>query len=99
MSVRRLAYTTDLTDEEWQLLAPILPSEKPGGRPRQYPMWVVLNDIEYGLCGGTWRLMPHDLPPWQTAAMMGRRNSMAASSISSLGRVVSCGMSWATPSI
>ena len=31
MSVRRLTYTTDLTDEEWRILAPLLPSEKAGG--------------------------------------------------------------------
>jgi transposase len=35
MSARRLTYTTDLTDEEWQILAPLLPSEKSGGRPRK----------------------------------------------------------------
>jgi putative transposase len=68
MSARRLAYTTDLTDEEWQLLAPFLPPEKAGGRPRKYPMREVLNGIQYVLRGGcAWRLMPHDLPHWQTA--------------------------------
>ena len=68
MSARRLAYTTDLTDEEWQLLAPLLPPEKAGGRPRKYPMREVLNGIQYVLRGGgAWRLMPHDLPHWQTA--------------------------------
>ncbi len=34
MSAQRLASTSDLTDEEWQLLAPLLPPEQPGGRPR-----------------------------------------------------------------
>ena len=33
MAARRLTYTTDLTDEEWQILAPLLPPEKSGGRP------------------------------------------------------------------
>jgi putative transposase len=68
MSARRLAYTTDLTDEEWQLLKPLLPPEKSGGRPRKYPMREVINGIQYILRGGcAWRLMPHDLPQWQTA--------------------------------
>jgi putative transposase len=68
MSARRLAYATDLTDEEWQLLGPLLPPEKAGGRPRKYPMREVLNGIQYVLRGGcAWRLMPHDLPHWQTA--------------------------------
>src|SRR3712207_7357340 len=68
MAARRLAYTTDLTDEEWQILAPLLPPEKSGGRPRKYPRREVLNGIQYVLRGGgAWRLMPHDLPQWQTA--------------------------------
>ena len=68
MSARRLTYTTDLSDEEWHLLEPLLPPEKTGGRPRKYPIREVLNAIQYILRGGgAWRLMPHDLPHWQTA--------------------------------
>jgi putative transposase len=68
MARQRLAYTTDLTDEEWQILKPLLPPEKTGGRPRKYPMREVINGIQYVLRGGcAWRLMPHDLPHWQTA--------------------------------
>src|SRR5918911_1811580 len=68
MSCQRLAYTTDLTDEEWQLLAPLLPPEKSGGRPRTYPRREVLNGIPYVLRGGcAWRFMPHDLPHGPTA--------------------------------
>jgi putative transposase len=68
MARQRLAYPTDLTDEEWQILKPLLPPDKSGGRPRKYPMREVLNGIHYILRGGcAWRLMPHDLPHWQTA--------------------------------
>jgi putative transposase len=68
MSARRLTYTTDLTDEEWQILAPLLPPAKSGGRPRKYPLREVINGIQYILRGGcAWRLMPHDLPHGQTA--------------------------------
>jgi putative transposase len=68
MARQRLPYTTDLTDEEWQILKPLLPPEKSGGRPRKYAMREVLNGIQYILRGGcAWRLMPHDLPHWQTA--------------------------------
>jgi putative transposase len=68
MSAQRLASTTDLTDEEWQILEPLLPPEKTGGRPRKYPRRDVINGIPYVLRGGcAWRLMPHDLPHWQTA--------------------------------
>jgi putative transposase len=65
---QRLTYTTDLTDEEWQILKPLLPPDKAGGRPRKYPMREVMNGIQYVLRAGcAWRLMPHDLPQWQTA--------------------------------
>jgi putative transposase len=68
MSAQRQAYTSDLTDEEWQLLQPLLPRAKSGGRPRKYAMRDVIDGIQYVLRGGcAWRLMPHDLPQWQTA--------------------------------
>ena len=68
MSAQRLTYPTDLTDDEWQILKPLLPPEKSGGRPRKYALREVLNGIQYILrSGGAWRLMPHDLPHWQTA--------------------------------
>jgi putative transposase len=67
MARQRLSYTTDLTDEEWQILKPLLPPAKSGGRPRKYPLREVLNGIQYVLRAGcAWRLMPHDLPHWQT---------------------------------
>src|ERR687896_512682 len=68
MARQRLTYPTDLTDEEWQLLKPLLPPDKAGGRPRKYPMREGMNGIQYVLRAGcAWRLMPHDLPQWQTA--------------------------------
>ncbi len=68
MARQRLPYATDLTDEEWQILKPMLPPATAGGRPRKYPLREVLNGIQYVLRAGcAWRLMPHDLPHWQTA--------------------------------
>lgn len=66
--MQRRAYTSDLSDDEWVLLAPLIPPAKPGGRPRKHDMREVLNAIFYILRGGcAWRLLPHDFPPWQTA--------------------------------
>jgi putative transposase len=68
MAARHLAYTTDLTDAEWQILAPFLPPDRAGGRPRQSPLREVINglqDIRRGGCA--WRLLPHALPHGQTA--------------------------------
>jgi len=62
----RKGYSTDLTDQEWQRLAPLVPAPKPGGRPAQYPRREIVNAIFYVLrTGCSWRLLPHDLPPWR----------------------------------
>ena len=42
----RKPYPTDLTDEQWQVVQPLLPSAKPGGRPRTVAMREVLNTLE-----------------------------------------------------
>lgn len=61
------AYPSNLTPAQWELLAPLIPPSKPGGRPRQVEMWEVLNAIFYVLCQGcTWRALPGDFPNWQT---------------------------------
>ena len=62
----RASYPTDLTDAEWQLLEPLVPPARPGGRPAKYSRREVVNGIRYVLrTGCAWRLLPHDLPPWQ----------------------------------
>jgi putative transposase len=62
----RTPYPTDLTEKEWALLAPCVPTAKPGGRPEKYPTREILNGILDMLRGGcAWRLLPHDFPPWQ----------------------------------
>lgn len=65
--MNRKPYPTDLTDAQWQELAPLLPAAKPGGHPRTVDLREVVNGILYVLRSGcTWRMMPHDLPPWST---------------------------------
>jgi putative transposase len=65
----RRPYSTDLSDEEWKILEPLVPDAKPGGRPRAHLTRDLLNAIFYVLRGGCpWRLLPHDFClPWQTA--------------------------------
>ena len=64
---RRKPYPSDLTDEQWAILEPLIPLAKPGGRPRSVDMRLVINAIFYILCAGcAWRMMPHDLPRWKT---------------------------------
>jgi putative transposase len=63
----RPAYPTDLTDKEWELIQPYVPAAKPGGRREEYLKREILNGIFYLLRSGcSWRMLPHDLPPWRT---------------------------------
>jgi putative transposase len=64
----RAIYPTDLTDAEWTILESLVPAPKPGARPAKYPRREIINAIRYVLrTGCAWRLLPHDLPPWQLA--------------------------------
>ncbi|MDQ3694325.1 MAG: IS5 family transposase [Chloroflexota bacterium] len=63
----RKPYPTDVTDEHWALLEPLLPPPKPGGRPRSVALREVVNALLYLVrTGCPWRSLPHDLPPWPT---------------------------------
>jgi transposase len=63
---RRQPYPTDLSDREWALIQHLVPEAKPGGRPEAYPKREILNGIFYLLRSGcSWRMLPHDLPPWR----------------------------------
>jgi transposase len=65
--MERRAYTSDLTDEQWELLEPLLPKILPWGRPREHSYREILNGIFYVMkTGCQWRNLPHDLPPWST---------------------------------
>ncbi|MGC1860395.1 MAG: IS5 family transposase [Methylocystis sp.] len=62
-----LRYGSDLTDEEWRVLAPFLPPPAATGRRRLWPMREMLNAIFYVLRSGCpWRLLPEHFPPHQT---------------------------------
>ena len=71
--MRTQRYETDLTDEQWALLDPLLPPPKPLGRPRA-DLREVLNGLLYlNRSGCQWRLLPHDFPPWSTVHTWHRR--------------------------
>jgi putative transposase len=70
----RKAYPTDLTDEEWRVLGPLLPPAKSGGRPRIVDLREIVNAVRYLLRAGcAWRLLPHEFPPWPTVYAYFRR--------------------------
>ena len=65
--MKRKHYSTDLSDQEWAILEPLVPAPKPGGRPCRWERREILNGIfSVVRSGGSWRLLPNDLPPWQT---------------------------------
>lgn len=70
----RRRYDTDLTDTQWDLIAPLIPDARGGGRPRKATSRELVDAILYVLRAGmAWRLLPHDLPPWQTVYYYLRR--------------------------
>jgi putative transposase len=74
----RKPYPSDLTDAEYALLEPLIPLCKSGttkgGRPEEYSRREILNGICYVIRSGcAWRMMPHDLPPWDTVYHYFRR--------------------------
>jgi putative transposase len=70
----RSPYPSDLTDEQWQIIAPLLPPAKPGGRPRSVDLREIVNAIFYlNRSGCAWRLLPHEFPPWGTVHYYARQ--------------------------
>jgi putative transposase len=64
----RKRYPSDLTDEQWALIEPLLPSAKPGGRPREVDLREVVNALFYqARTSVQWDFLPHDLVPKGTA--------------------------------
>lgn len=69
ISAPRKPYPSDLTDQEWEIIEPLVPKPESRGRPRAHEDRELLNAIFYVLrTGCAWRMLPHDFGmPWQTA--------------------------------
>jgi putative transposase len=62
-----LRYPSDVTDEEWDYVAPLIPQAKCGGRKRKVDMREVFNGVMFVLSTGCqWRYIPKDLPAKST---------------------------------
>lgn len=66
--VRRTSrYASDLTDREWEFIAPFLPAPRRLGRPRKTDLRQVVNALLYiASTGCQWRMLPKDFPPCST---------------------------------
>ncbi len=61
----RPPYPTDVSDEEWAFVAPYLTLLPEDAAQRHYDLREVFNGLRWMVrTGATWRMMPHDLPPW-----------------------------------
>lgn len=62
-----MGYSTNLTDEQWLLIAPLIPLAKAGGRPRTTDVRRVVEACLYVVKSGCqWRNLPNDFPHWRT---------------------------------
>jgi transposase len=67
-------YPSDLTDEEWERISPLLPKPARKGRKPSVDMREIVNAIRYmARSGGGWRMLPNNFPPWQTVYWWFRR--------------------------
>ena len=58
---------SDLTEDEWKIIEPLIPKAKPGGRPIKHPRRKILNAIfSLNRTGGQWSMLPKDFPPKST---------------------------------
>src|SRR5256885_13626699 len=65
--MRTPPYPSDLTDEQWSVLVPLVPPTPQKGRPRHTDLREVVNAIFYlNRAGCPWRMLPRDFPPWRT---------------------------------
>ena len=63
----RLRYPSDLTDEEWTHVAPLIPAAKRGGNRRHVDEREIVNGLMYILSAGCqWRAIPKDMPARST---------------------------------
>ena len=72
--MNRKAYPSDVSDEEWALVAPYLTLMTEDAPQRQYELREVFNGLRYIVrTGMQWRFMPNDLPPWAAVYQQTRR--------------------------
>src|SRR5215213_762342 len=69
----RKPYPTDLNDPQWQRIEPLLPKKKQGRDPLHSRREMVNALLYLTRTGCQWRMLPHDLPPWEAVYAFWRR--------------------------
>ena len=62
---RSVPYPSDVSDDEWMFVVPYLTLNRLDGEHRTHDLRAVFNAVRWMVrSGATWRMLPHDLPPW-----------------------------------
>jgi transposase len=70
----RKPYPSDVTDEEWDFVAPYLTLMTEDAPQREHDLREVFNGMRYVVRGGlAWRMIPNDLPPWSIVYQQSQR--------------------------
>ena len=70
----RKAYPSDVTDEEWDFVAPYLTLMKEDAPQREHPLRELFNALRWFVRAGCpWRMLPNDLPPWTAVEQQAKR--------------------------
>lgn len=72
--MERKPYPSDISDDEWALVAPYLTLITEDAPQREHSLREVFNGLRWIVrAGAAWRLMHHDLPPWHTVYQQSQR--------------------------
>lgn len=72
--MNRKPYPSDVSDEEWNFVVPYLTLIKEDAQQRDYSLREVFNGLRWAVrAGASWRMMPHDLPPWSVVYQQTQR--------------------------
>jgi transposase len=72
--MNRKAYPSDISDDEWAFVAPYLTLMREDAPQREHALREVFNGLRWLVrAGASWRMMPHDLPPWHTVYQQTQR--------------------------
>lgn len=73
-NMSRKPYPSDLTDEQWAFIAPYLTLMKEDAPQREHSLRDVFNALRWlARAGASWRMLPHDFPPWAAVYQQFRR--------------------------
>ena len=74
MKATRPSYPSDVSDVEWEFLAPYLTLMSENAPQREYPLRELIDAMRYVVkTGCQWRFLPHDFPPWAAVYQQARR--------------------------